>query len=179
MSIVRALLYVARPATCKLGNIPNSTLYRDVEQYPSSMEVHGILILQLGSPIYFANCTYIKERILRWIREEQAITDSKGNEVEHLLLDLSGVTCIDMTGIETLLEIRRTMEPRGIKVGIINPRREVMEKLTVSKFIEKIGKESVFLSVEEAIETCQFSLHVSKSKNELSSVNSSVTSEGA
>lgn len=64
-------------------------------------------------------------------------------------------------------------------MGIINPRREVMEKLIVSKFIEKIGKESVFLSVEEAIETCQFSLDVSKSKNELSSVNSSVTSEGA
>lgn len=64
-------------------------------------------------------------------------------------------------------------------MGIINPRREVMEKLIVSKFIDKIGKESVFLSIEEAIETCRYSLDVLKSKNEVSSVNSSVSSEGA
>ena len=62
LSIVRALLYVARPATCKLGNIPNSALYRDVEQYPAASGVPGIIVLQLGSPIYFANCIYLKER---------------------------------------------------------------------------------------------------------------------
>lgn len=62
ISIVRALLYVARPATCKLGNVPNSALYRDVEQYPDASGVPGIIIIQLGSPIYFANCTYIRER---------------------------------------------------------------------------------------------------------------------
>lgn len=60
--MVRALLYVARPATCKLGKVPDSLLYRDVEQYPGSSEIPGMLILQLGSPIYFANCAYIKER---------------------------------------------------------------------------------------------------------------------
>lgn len=59
---MRALLYVARPASCRLGNIPNSTLYRDVEQYPGATGVQGMLILQLGSPIYFANSGYIRER---------------------------------------------------------------------------------------------------------------------
>jgi len=62
LGIIRALLYVARPATCKLGKVPNSILYRDFEQYPGSTNVPGILVLQLGSPIYFANCTYIRER---------------------------------------------------------------------------------------------------------------------
>ncbi|KAA8534999.1 hypothetical protein F0562_030002 [Nyssa sinensis] len=62
LAILRALLYVARPATCKLGNIPNSTLYRDVEQYPEATAEPGILVLKLGSPIYFANSTYIRER---------------------------------------------------------------------------------------------------------------------
>lgn len=63
LALVRALLYMARPGTCKLGNIPNSNLYRDVEQYPGTIGHAGILILQLGSPIYFANGTYIKERL--------------------------------------------------------------------------------------------------------------------
>ncbi|CAL5360603.1 unnamed protein product [Camellia sinensis] len=163
LSILRALLYVARPVTCKLGNIPNSTLYRDIEQYPDAIEVPGILILKLGSPIYFPNCTYIKERILRWVRDEQAAVNSKGNgDIEHVLLDLGGVTSIDITGVETLTEVRRSLEAKGLKVTLVNPRLEVMEKLIATKFVDLIGKENVFLSIEDAIEACRFTLKSSK-----------------
>ncbi|KAK8930955.1 putative sulfate transporter 3.5 [Platanthera zijinensis] len=62
LSIIRALLYVARPMTCKLGNLPGTDLYRDIQQYPNSKSIPGILILQLGSPIYFANAGYLRER---------------------------------------------------------------------------------------------------------------------
>ncbi|XP_057968389.1 probable sulfate transporter 3.5 [Malania oleifera] len=165
ISVLRALLYVARPAPCRLANIPSSTLFRDVEQYPGAEEIPGILILQLGSPIYFANCTYIRERISRWIKEEQMVSDSNVGGIEHILLDLGGVTSIDMTGIETLLEIQRNMVINGIKMAIVNPRIEVMEKLIISKFVDKIGKEYIFLSIEDAIKACQFSLSRSKMKS--------------
>ncbi|XP_031109914.1 probable sulfate transporter 3.5 [Ipomoea triloba] len=158
LAVVRALLYIARPATCKLGNIPDTGMYRDVEQYPGAKGVPGILILQLGSPIYFANCNYIRERILRWIREDE---DSKGNDIEYLLLDLGGITSIDITGVETLLEIRRSLEAMGIKMILINPRVGVMEKLIVTKCIDVIGRDAVFLSIEDAIHSCQFSLRKS------------------
>ena len=58
-------------------------MFRDIEQYPGSEEMSGYVILQLGSPIFFANSTYVRERILRWIRDEP-------EDVEFLLLDLSG-----------------------------------------------------------------------------------------
>ncbi|KAI3407680.1 STAS domain-containing protein [Psidium guajava] len=167
LAILRALLYVARPATCKLGNMPDSSLYRDIQQYPAATGIPGILILKLGSPIYFANCSYLKERIMRWIRDEADITHAKVNEVEHLLLDIGGVSTIDMTGIETLLELRRSLEVNGIKMGIVNPRREVMEKMILSEFVDKVGRESFYLSIDEAVEACRFGLQESKvSKND-------------
>ncbi|KAL0013925.1 hypothetical protein SO802_000994 [Lithocarpus litseifolius] len=165
LGIIRALLYVARPATCKLGKVPNSILYRDFEQYPGSTNVPGILVLQLGSPIYFANCTYIRERILRWIREEQANTVSKGDILENVFLDLTGVTSIDMTGIETLTEVYRTLQANDIKMAIINPRTKVMEKMITSKFVDTFGKKNIFLSIDAAIDACRFSLHNSKQHN--------------
>lgn len=64
LSILRALLYMARPGVYKLGRIPDSKLYRDLEQYPSTDGVPGILILQMSSHIYFANASYSRER---WI----------------------------------------------------------------------------------------------------------------
>ncbi|XVE70361.1 hypothetical protein DITRI_Ditri10aG0066700 [Diplodiscus trichospermus] len=168
LALLRALLYVARPATCKLGKIPNSTLYRDTEQYPGSTGIQGILVLQLGSPIYFANCSYIRERILRYIQEEQDNSDSKTDIIEHLLLELSGVSSIDMTGIETFVEVRRILEAKGIKLAIVNPRIEVLEKMTLAKFTDSIGKESFYLSIEDAIQGCRFSLNTNKGTEESS-----------
>lgn len=165
LGLIRALLYVARPATCKLGKVSERNTFRDTEQYPGSTNVPGILVLQLGSPIYFANSTYIRERILRWIREEQAISDSEGCILEHVLLDLTGVSSIDMTGIETLIEVRRNLQANEIKMVIINPRIKVMEKMIASKFVDTIGKECFFLCTEDAIEACRFSLHKSTSKH--------------
>lgn len=41
---------------------------------------------------------------------------------------------------------------------IVNPRIEVMEKLILSKFVEKVGKESFFLSLDDAVAASQYEL---------------------
>ncbi|XP_028804965.1 probable sulfate transporter 3.5 [Neltuma alba] len=158
LALLRALLYVARPATCKLGRLSDSGLYRDVEQYPNSSNVHGVLIIQIGSPLYYANSNYIKERILRHIRSEQA----SGDSVEHLILDFSGVTSIDMTGIKGLLEARRVLEKNDIQILIVNPRLEVVEKLVTSHFVDTIGRESFYLTIDDAVMATQYSLRKSR-----------------
>ncbi|XP_073157676.1 probable sulfate transporter 3.5 [Henckelia pumila] len=162
LSLVRALLYIARPVTCKLVNIPESNLYRDIEQYPHGSAVPGVLALQIGSPLYFANANYMKERIMRWVRDELDLTKDSQNDIEYVLLDFGGVTSVDHTGVEALVEVRISLEAKGIKMILINPRLEVMEKLTVTHFIDKIGKDSVFLSIDDAIGSLNFSLKTSK-----------------
>jgi len=62
ISVLRVLLFIARPRTFVLGNIPNSGIYRNVEQYPNAKHVPGILILEIDAPIYFANAGYLRER---------------------------------------------------------------------------------------------------------------------
>ncbi|XP_047171316.1 probable sulfate transporter 3.5 isoform X2 [Vigna umbellata] len=136
LGVLRALLYVARPAPCKLGKLAEVGLYRDTEQYKVSTFA-GVLIIQLGSPVYFANSNYVKERIMRYIRSEQAST---GENVEHIVLDLSGVTSIDTTAIKALDEMVKVLTKNAIKILFVNPRVEVLEKLMLSKFVDKIGR---------------------------------------
>jgi sulfate transporter 3 len=62
ISILRVLLFVARPRTTVLGNIPNSMAYRRVDQYPTAQSIPGIIILRIDAPIYFANASYLRER---------------------------------------------------------------------------------------------------------------------
>lgn len=162
LGILRALLYVARPAPCKLGKLPHVALYRDAEQYTNVSTYPGVLVLQLGSPVYFANSVYVKERIMRYIRSEEGAT---GDAVEHVILDLSGVSSIDTTAIKGLDELIRVLGKRGTKVLFVNPRLEVMEKFIASKFVEKIGKESFYLLLDDAVMASQYSLRSSKEKN--------------
>lgn len=62
ISLLRVLLFVARPRTTALGNLPNSSTYRRMDQYSMAQSVAGVLILRVDAPIYFANASYLRER---------------------------------------------------------------------------------------------------------------------
>ncbi|KAL3637415.1 hypothetical protein CASFOL_018583 [Castilleja foliolosa] len=77
-SIMRVLLFVARPRTLVLGNIPDTKVYRNVDHYENANNVPEILILEIDSPIYFANSNYLRERFSRWIDDEEEKIKSSG-----------------------------------------------------------------------------------------------------
>ncbi|KAK9013478.1 hypothetical protein V6N11_041485 [Hibiscus sabdariffa] len=163
ISVLRLLLFVARPRTFILGNLPNSTIYRNVEQYPNANNVHGVLILEIDAPIYFANSSYLRERITRWIDEEEDKLKSAGKtSLQYVIFNMTAVGNIDTSGINMLEEVKKTTDRREIKLVLANPGAEVMKKLNKSKFLENIGQEWVYLTVGEAVEACNYKLHTCK-----------------
>ncbi|KAL9358837.1 hypothetical protein Peur_046960 [Populus x canadensis] len=160
ISLLRLLLFVARPKTFILGNIPNSMIYRNVEQYLNTSSVPGVLILEIDAPIYFANSGYLRERIARWVDDEEDKLKSSGEtSLQYVILNMGAVGNIDTSGISMLEEVKKVMDRRGLKLVLANPGAEVMKKLNKSKFIEKIGQEWIHLTVGEAVEACDFMLH--------------------
>ncbi len=165
ISVLRVLLFVARPRTLVQGNIPNSKLYRNVDQYPAATTVPGVLILEIDAPIYFANASYLRERILRWIDEEEDKLKSSGeSSLQYVILDMGAVGNIDTSGISMFEEVKKIMERRDLKLVLANPGGEVMKKMNKSKFIEELGEEWIYLTVGEAVGACNFKLHTCKSK---------------
>ncbi|KAK9945252.1 hypothetical protein M0R45_010777 [Rubus argutus] len=143
ISVMRVLLFVARPKTFTLGNVPNSMAYRNTEQYTNASNVPGILILEIDAPIYFANSNYLRERIKRWIDEEEDRKNLQGK-----------VACNMSYSIWPLLGAQA--------LALANPGSEVMKKMNKSELIEKIGQEWIFLTVGEAVGACNFMLHTTK-----------------
>jgi len=159
LSVVRTLLHVARPSTSKLGSMAGGELFRDVRQYPNARNIPNVLVLQLGSPIYFVNAGYLRERILRWVEDEENASKLDRQDLQYVVLDLGGVTSIDNTGLGMLVEVHKSLERKGIKIALTNPRLEVTEKLVLSGYINDIiGEEWVFLTVKEAITACRYAL---------------------
>lgn len=165
LSLLRVLLFVSRPRTLVLGNIPDSKIYRNVEQYPNTDTVEGVLILELGAPIYFTNSSYLRERISRWIDEEEDKLKSSGETLQYVILDMGAVGNIDTSGITMLEEVKKNLDRRDLKLVLANPGAEVMKKLNKSNFIETLGQEWIFLTVGEAVESCNYMLHSCKPKS--------------
>uniref|UniRef100_A0A0A9GF20 STAS domain-containing protein n=1 Tax=Arundo donax TaxID=35708 RepID=A0A0A9GF20_ARUDO len=167
LSVVRALLHVARPTTCKLGNIAGTEIFRDVRHYPNARNIPGVLVLRLGSPIYFVNAGYLRERILRWVEDEENDCKIDGQDLQYVVLDLGGVSSIDNTGIGMLVEVHKSLDRKGIRIALTNPRLEVTEKLVLFGYIKDvIGEEWVFLTVKDAITACRYALQRSRSKED-------------
>lgn len=152
VSVFKILLHVTRPNTMVLGNIPGTQIYHNLSRYREALRVPSFLIIAVESPIYFANSTYLQERILRWIREEEErIVATNGSTLKCIILDMTAVTAIDTSGIDMIREIKKMLDKRSFQLVLANPGGTVMEKLQQSKALEIFGCSGVYLTVGEAV----------------------------
>ncbi|CAI0422763.1 unnamed protein product [Linum tenue] len=153
VSMFKVLLHVTRPNAVVLGNLPGTQIYQSVQRYGEAERVASFLIVAVESPIYFANSTYIKERIMRCIREEEELIEANKETagLKYVVVDMTAVSAIDTSGIELLCELRKTLEGRSLQLVLANPGGTVMEKLHLSKSLQLFGSNGLFISVGEAV----------------------------
>ncbi|KAK6929296.1 STAS domain [Dillenia turbinata] len=146
----------ANPRIAVLGRLPGTTIYRNVRQYPEAYTYHGIVVVRVDAPIYFANISYIKDRL----REYEICTEGavrRGVEVERIyfvILELAPVTYIDSSAVQALKDLYQEYISRDIQIVIANPSPEVLLTLTKSGLVHLIGKEWYFVRVHDAVQVC-------------------------
>ncbi|EOY18359.1 Sulfate transporter 4.1 isoform 2 [Theobroma cacao] len=146
----------ANPHIAVLGRLPGTTVYRNIQQYPEAYTYNGIVIVRIDAPIYFANISYIKDRL----REYEVVVDKstrRGPEVERIyfvILEMAPVTYIDSSAVQALKDLHHEYKSRDIQIAISNPNREVLLTLSKSRAVELIGKEWYFVRVHDAVQVC-------------------------
>ncbi|KAB1217978.1 Sulfate transporter 4.1, chloroplastic [Morella rubra] len=146
----------ANPHIAVLGRLPGTTVYRNVQQYPEAYTYNGIVIVRIDAPVYFANISYIKDRLREYEVDVDRST-SRGPEVERVyfvILEMSPITYIDSSAVQALKDLHQEYKLRDIQIAISNPNREVLLTLSRSNVIELIGKEWYFVRVHDAVQVC-------------------------
>lgn len=155
ISFAKILLQVTRPRTALLGNLPGTTIYRNTSQYPEARLVPGVVIVRVDSAIYFSNSNYVRERILRWLTDEEDKSKALGlPSISFLIVEMSPVIDIDTSGIHALEDLYKNLHKREIQLILSNPGSVVIEKLQASKLTEHIGSNYIFLTVADAVRFC-------------------------
>ncbi|CAK9144387.1 unnamed protein product [Ilex paraguariensis] len=162
-----------------LGNIPGTYIYHNLYHYKEAVRVPGFLILSIEAPINFANTTYLKERISRWI--EDYVTEEEETKkhfgLHFVILDLFAVNAIDTSGVSFLKDLRMAMEKKGLEARnidflfiyllvMVNPLGVVMEKLQrADESREFMRPDALFLTIGEAVTTLNSTIKSQSSNN--------------
>ncbi|KAL9315755.1 hypothetical protein ACSQ67_016756 [Phaseolus vulgaris] len=94
-------------------------------------------------------------RILKWVsQDEDDLKETSKGRVQAVILDMTNLMNVDTSGILALEELHKRLLSRGVELAMVNPRWLVIHKLKLAHFVDKIGKEWVFLTVGEAVEAC-------------------------
>lgn len=156
ISFAKVLLNSIRPAVEQLGRLPRTDIFCEVDQYPMAVKTPGLFTLRINSSLLcFANANFLRERILKLLTQDENGTEETAKDrVQVLILDMTNVMNIDTSGILALEELHTELVSLGMKLVMVNLRWQVIHKLKLSKLVEKIGADGIFLTVAEAVDAC-------------------------
>ena len=134
----------ARPHDAVLGRLKGSPGYQDIEQRPGSETLPGLIIYRIDAPLFFANARFLREQVHRLIETAKA-------PVRMVVLDCGAMFDLDVTAAETLEELDRELDERGITLVLAEPHAPMRHVLRRSGLLQKLGPENVLPTVGESI----------------------------
>lgn len=133
-----------RPHWAILGKPDGVDGYHDIERYPASRRVPGLVLFRWDAPLFFANAEYFRERV------QQAV-DQSSTRVRCVTVAAEPITSIDVTAADILAELIRSLAERGIELRFAELKDPVKDKLKRFGLFAKIGAGRFFPTVDTAV----------------------------
>jgi sulfate permease, SulP family len=111
-----------RPALVELGRVPGTDVYRNVARYPTVTDPSGV-VLRLDGPLDFLSVQTVTGRLRRLAVDRPELT--------WMVLDASGVTGMDSSGVHALHETQEHLAEAGVALHLCSlrgPQRDVVER---------------------------------------------------
>ncbi len=137
LSVVELLTRVARPHAAVLGQAEGVAGWHDIDDYPTSTQIPGLLVFRYDSPLFFANAEDFSRRC-------RAAIDAADPQPQWFLLNMEGNTEVDITGLDALEEVRAHCADRGIVMTLDHVKSEVWAQLERHGVGQRIGRQFVF-----------------------------------
>jgi len=148
LSILELLQRIARPHDGILGYVPGLAGMHDIDDYAAGRQVRGLLVYRYDAPLFFANAEDFKRRAL-------ASVDAADPPVDWFLLNAEANVEVDLTAVDALEEVRRTLAERGIVFALARVKSDLRVVLEPTGFIDRIGEDRVFMTLPTAVRAYQ------------------------
>ena len=145
LSLVLLIYRISNPHFAFLARIKGSSIFKNIERFPSEVEDRDdLIIIRFDAPLFFGNRDFFKKIILEAASKKQ-------KTLKTIILNAESINYIDSSALDTLLEMVRVCKSnntRFIIAGAIGPARDVLLKKKVRK---TIGSKNFFVSIALAV----------------------------
>ena len=130
ISVTTIVWRASVPHIAEIGRVPGTVHYRNTKRAQVMTYPH-LLALRIDADLFFANMRPV-ERVI-----EAALSARPG--ITKLVLDLSGVNHIDLTGLDGLRALNRNLRTRGIDLYLAEVKGPVLDRLERSTFLSELA----------------------------------------
>ncbi|HOC13508.1 MAG TPA: SulP family inorganic anion transporter, partial [Propionicimonas sp.] len=144
LSLLDLIRRIAHPHDGVLGYVPGVAGMHDVEDYPQASQVPGLVVYRYDSPLFFANADDFLTRAMEAVRAADP-------PPLWFVLNAEANVEVDLTAVDTLEELRRTLHADGIVFAMARVKMEVRDQLAAAGFVEAVGEEHIFATLPTAV----------------------------
>ena len=145
LSLATLLWRSSRPHIAVIGKIPGSEHFRNVQRHQVET-LPGVLLLRIDAGLFFGNIDAVIDRLNKLLGERQ----QRGETMRHVVLVMSGVNLVDMTGLYALNELNNSLKQQGITLNLSEVTGPVMDRLQRSGLLRHKLSGEVYLSTAQA-----------------------------
>ena len=145
LSLATLLWRSSRPHIAVIGKIPGSEHFRNVQRHQVET-LPGVLLLRIDAGLFFGNIDAVIDRLNKLLGERQ----QRGETMRHVVLVMSGVNLVDMTGLYALNELNNSLKQQGITLNLSEVTGPVMDRLQRSGLLRHKLTGEVYLSTAQA-----------------------------
>jgi MFS superfamily sulfate permease-like transporter len=147
VSLVGLMVHGNRYPVHVLGRKPGTNVFRPRSpEHPEDETYPGLLLLRPEGLIYFGNVP----RLAQQMRELRLAAAPR-----VLALDLGAVVNLEFTALKMLIEAEEKLRTDGITLWLVALNPEVLEVIQHSGLGERLGRERMFFTLEQAVERYQ------------------------
>jgi len=147
VSMIALIIRGNRYPLLVLGRKPGTNVFRPTSrQHPEDEFFPGMLLLRPEGAIYFGNAPRLGQEMREMIRE---LTP------RVLVLDMSAVPNLEFTALRMLVDGEERMREEGVMLWLVALNPDVLTVVQHSLLWERLGRERMFFSLEQAVEKYQ------------------------
>mgnify|MGYP003700748093 CR=1 FL=1 len=141
LSIAFFIRTSSRPHIAIVGRIPHTEHFRSARRYDVETFPH-VAAIRVDENVYFGNANQVESKLLKIIQRRPG--------TKHVLLVMSAVNLVDVSGLEMLYRLNDNLAAMGIKLHLSEVKGPVMEHFEATDFTMRLTG-SVFFTTDQAM----------------------------
>lgn len=145
LSVIDLLRRIASPHDGILGYVPGLAGMHDIDDYQQAHQVPGLVVYRYDSPLFFANAEDFRRRALD-------AADQAEPPIRWFVLNAEANVEVDLTAIDALEDVRRTLEGRGVVFAMARVKQDLQQTLQAAGFVQRVGADMIFPTLPTAVD---------------------------